>query len=199
MSFSIDARGELAPDSLKGTLSVKDLTYCDDKGLLELGDAEVSSGRSEGQPVLTLCSSMADAHVRGIFLPTLLPKAFRNVVFSVFPALSEQVEYVQEEQYFDFNIELKAIDSLLNRLVPGLSAGAGATFEGGFDSRTFDLHLARCCPISPMAPSRAIRSLYSSTKPWMYWPSVPAAIDSTLRTARTSRVSTSPVKPIRTK
>ena len=59
VSFSIDARGELAPDSLKGTLSVKDLTYCDDKGLLELGDAEVSSGRSDGQPVLTLRSSMA--------------------------------------------------------------------------------------------------------------------------------------------
>ncbi|MBK9074480.1 MAG: translocation/assembly module TamB [Flavobacteriales bacterium] len=146
VSFSIDARGELAPDSLKGTLSVKDLTYCDDKGLLELGDAEVSSGRSEGQPVLTLRSSMADAHVRGIFLPTLLPEAFRNVVFSVFPALSEQVEYVQEEQYFDFNIELKAIDSLLNRLVPGLSAGAGATFEGGFDSRTFDLSLGAVLP-----------------------------------------------------
>ncbi|MBK8338798.1 MAG: hypothetical protein IPK99_01710 [Flavobacteriales bacterium] len=158
VTFSMDARGELAPDSLKGTISVKDLTYCDDHGLLELGDAEISSGRQDGEPLLTLRSSMADARVHGIFLPTLLPEAFRNVVFSVFPALSEQVEYAQEEQHFDFEVAVKKIDRLVPRLVPGLSVDSGAMFEGSFDSRTFDLSWARAFPLSPMGTYVATRS-----------------------------------------
>ncbi|MBV6404395.1 MAG: translocation/assembly module TamB [Flavobacteriales bacterium] len=146
VSGSIRAEGELAPDSLKGRLEIGDLTYCDDRGVLDLGDVELASDRLHGEPLLTLRSDLVDAQVQGTFLPTRLPEALTSVVYSIFPALSDQVKYHLEEQRFAFNVHVKRAEPLLGRLVPGLELAPGARFQGLFDSRTFDLALSADLP-----------------------------------------------------
>ncbi len=146
VSGLVRARGELAPDSLKGRLAIEDLTYCDDRGVLDLGDVELASDRQHGEPLLSLRSDLLDAQVQGTFLPTRLPVAFTSVVYSIFPALSDQVKYDLEEQYFAFDVHVKRAEPLVGRLVPGLELAPDARFQGRFDSRTFDMALSADLP-----------------------------------------------------
>lgn len=146
LSVIVKAQGELAPDSLKGTLLLDDISYCDERGEHDFGDIHLRSSRSGGEPLMELRSSMADLDVRGPFLPTRLPEALRSVVFSVFPSLKEQVTYAHEEQRFDLELELKDLDPVLAMFAPELDVAPGATASGYFDSRTFDLGLAAFFP-----------------------------------------------------
>ncbi|MCC6401917.1 MAG: translocation/assembly module TamB domain-containing protein [Flavobacteriales bacterium] len=146
VSGIVRAQGELAPDSLKGRLAIEGLTYCDDQGVLELGDVELASARRDGEPMLSLRSGLVNADVQGRFLPTRLPDAFLSVVYSVFPALSDRARYDQEEQRFAFDVHVKEAGPLLRRLVPRLELDPGAHFSGMFDTRTFDMALSADLP-----------------------------------------------------
>ncbi|MFT3885880.1 MAG: translocation/assembly module TamB domain-containing protein [Flavobacteriales bacterium] len=137
----VTAKGELAPDSLKGSVRMEDVTYCQDSVDLELGDIFLEALRENGRPVLQLQSTLADARVVGDFYPTRLPGAIASVVYSVFPALAQKVEYRQEEQDFTFDATLKRVQPVLDLLLPGLEVDSGTRFNGAFDSRTFDLAL----------------------------------------------------------
>ena len=137
----IKAKGEVAPDSLKGAIVFENIWLCDQDADRSFGDVEVHSRREDGRPVLELRSDMADATVRGEFLPTRLPEAFRSVVFSVFPALRNNVSYAQQAQSFDFDVRLKDTGPLLSMLAPDLDLAPGTTAKGWFDSRTFDMGL----------------------------------------------------------
>ena len=146
LSVIVQAEGEIAPDSLKGTLLLDDVSYCDAQGDHEFGDIQFHSTRSGGQPVIELRSTLADATVRGPFLPTKLPDALRSVVLSVFPSLEEQVRYAHAEQHFDFDLELKEMGPVLDMFLPELELAPGTEAHGSFDSRTFDLGLAASIP-----------------------------------------------------
>jgi hypothetical protein len=141
INMGVKARGEVAPDSLRGELHLTDITYCDGAAELELGDLALRSGRSDGQPLLELQSTVADASVKGRFLPTLVAPALRSVVFSVFPALQDEVQYVQQEQQFTFDVRVKDAQPLLDLVLPGLELEPGTYARGSFDSRTFGLDL----------------------------------------------------------
>ncbi|MCB0794248.1 MAG: hypothetical protein KDB88_05885, partial [Flavobacteriales bacterium] len=116
LSFQVVAAGELAPDSLKGAIDLRSIAYCDDRGIHELGDVELSSHREGSEQVLRLRSDMANASVTGDFLPTRLPEAFKNIVFSVFPSLQEQVDYAMEPQQFDWELQFMHMEPLLSAL-----------------------------------------------------------------------------------
>lgn len=137
----ITAQGEVAPDSLKGAIVFENVWLCDADADRSFGDMELHSRVEGGKPVLELRSDMADATVRGEFLPTRLPEAFRSVVFSVFPALNDQVRYAQEEQQFNFDLRLKDTGPLMSMFLPDLQLASGTTASGWFDSRTFDMAL----------------------------------------------------------
>ncbi|MCB9168036.1 MAG: translocation/assembly module TamB domain-containing protein [Flavobacteriales bacterium] len=146
VSFRMKADGELAPDSLKGTLQIMGLEYCDEDSTYLFGDLALASGRVQGMQALQLRSGLADIDVHGDFLPTRLPTALRSVLFSVFPALSDQVEYALDDQRFTFDVRVKDIDPLLHLTLPDLRLDPGAVFEGRFDSRTFDVGLTADLP-----------------------------------------------------
>ncbi len=146
IGMRVAAMGELAPDSLKGYIDMRDVTYCEDSLDLALGDVMVASDRMNGEPVLHLRSTMADADVTGPFFPTKLPEAVRSVLYSVFPALQSEVVYNQEEQRFAFDVNVKEAQPLLDVVAPGLELDSGTTFHGNFNSRTFDLDLSALLP-----------------------------------------------------
>ncbi len=146
VNMLVKARGQLAPDSLKGELQLHDISYCDGEADIALGDLLLRSDRWEGLPMIELRSSVADATITGPFLPTLLPGALRSVLFSVFPALQDEVSYAQEDQHFAFELHVKEAQPILDLLVPGLEVEPGMRASGSFDSRTFGLDLEAMIP-----------------------------------------------------
>ncbi len=146
IAMRVEAQGEFAPDSLKGHIELREVSYCQDSVDLELGDIALTSGRENGSPVLILRSTMADADIRGPFFPTRLPVAVKSVLYSVFPALQEEVSYSQEDQRFSFEATIKRAQPVLDLVVPGLRIDSGATASGYFDSRTFDIGLNAMLP-----------------------------------------------------
>lgn len=139
--MQVDAKGRLAPDSLQGSVRMKDVAYCQDTVDLHLGDIALDAVNEGGQPVVKLESEVATAEVRGVFYPTLLPGAVQSAVFSVFPSLEDEVEYKQAAQDFSFNVGIGHAQPVLDLVVPGLELEPGAGFTGRFSSRTFDLDL----------------------------------------------------------
>lgn len=139
--MSIMAKGQLAPDSLQGTLRMRDVSYCQDSVDLYLGDIALDAWRDKGIPYVKLESTVADAFVQGTFYPTLLPGAVLSTIFSVFPSLQSEVQYAQRPQEFDFNVTVGAAQPLLDLVAPGLELASGAKASGHFDSRNFDLDL----------------------------------------------------------
>ena len=75
-----------------------------------------------------------------------MPDAVKSVLFSVFPALQEEVRYTQEEQRFTFEATIKNAQSVLELVAPGLRIDSGTVASGHFDSRTFDLGLNAMLP-----------------------------------------------------
>ena len=146
LSMRVQATGELAPDSLKGAIRMQDVSYCEDSVDLYIGDIAVTSARENSEPVLTLRSTIADIDVHGPFFPTRLPDAVKSVLFSVFPALQEEVRYKQEDQRFNFEATIKNARPLLELVAPDLLIDSGAVASGSFDSRSFDLNLNAMLP-----------------------------------------------------
>ena len=146
LSVLVDAQGTLAPDSLKGRVDVRGISYCNERGDHELGDLLLTSGRRAGENVLTLTSTFADAEVVGTFLPTKLPGAVTSIVYSVFPALQEEVAYVQADQDFRFAVTTKETGPVLDLFLPGVELAPGGVVTGVLDSRRFNIGLAARLP-----------------------------------------------------
>ena len=146
LSVLVNVEGRLSPDSLLGRLEARDISYCNDRGEHDLGDVIIRSGRTQGQNVLEMDADVADATITGTFLPTKLGDAVSNVIYSVFPALRNEVEYRQAEQRFRFDIYPKHTKAALDLFVPGLEVDSGALISGSLDSRTFDLDLTANLP-----------------------------------------------------
>ena len=85
--------------------------------------------------------------------PNTSPLAVRSVLYSVFPALQEQVTYRQEEQRFTFQATVKKAQPVLDVVLPGLRLDSGSAFTGSFNSRTFDVVMKEpgCTSLSNMA------------------------------------------------
>lgn len=141
LQMRVNAKGHLAPDSLQGMVRMRDVSYCQDSVDLYLGHIALDAWRENDIPLVRLESTVADASVKGTFYPTLLPGAVQSTLFSVFPALQNQVQYEQEHQDFDFQLVVKAAQPLLDLIVPGLELAPGARANGHFNSRSFDLDL----------------------------------------------------------
>ena len=146
LSLEVRADGRLSPDSLQGKMEVTDISYCDPRGDHELGDALLMSDRQHGENVLRLDATFGKGEVVGDFLPTRLPAALAQVVYSIFPSLSDEVTYQLAEQRFSFSVETRDMKEVLDLVAPGLEIGPGATANGALDTRTFDLDLTAQVP-----------------------------------------------------
>lgn len=141
LAMQVNAKGQLAPDSLQGMIRLRDVSFCEDSVDLFLGDIALDAWRDKGVPTVKLESTIADALVHGPFYPTLLPGAFQSIILSIFPSLQDQVKYDQEDQDFTFEATVNKAGPLLELVVPGLELAEGAHATGRFNSRTFDLGL----------------------------------------------------------
>jgi len=156
LSMAVEAAGRLSPDSLQGELHLRDIVYCASDEDHELGDIQLRSDRQDGQNILELDASFAEARVVGTFLPTRLPEAAINVVYSIFPALRDQVQYAQAEQRFRFQVKARDTAPWLELFVPGMVIAESSTAEGSFDSRTFDLDLTFRSPEVRLGAARSV-------------------------------------------
>lgn len=139
--MQVRAQGEISPDSLQGSVFLEGVTYCQDSVDLDIGDVSLRAWHEQGVPMLELKSDLADVRVDGEFYPTRLPQAVSSVLFSVFPALREQVTYDRQEQRFTFDATVKDAQPVLDLVMAGLEVDSGAHFAGSFDSQVFDLDL----------------------------------------------------------
>ncbi|MEO8733617.1 MAG: translocation/assembly module TamB domain-containing protein, partial [Flavobacteriales bacterium] len=139
--MQIQAKGELAPDSLKGSVHMDDVSFCNDSLDLPLGTIDLVSEREGGVPVMRLQSSLADAVVKGPFYPTLLPQAVKGVLSGVFPSLKRPADLAENGQDLTFDATVKDAQPLLNVLVPGLIVSQGTRATGNFNDRNADLGL----------------------------------------------------------
>lgn len=146
LAMQVNAKGQLAPDSLQGMIRLRDVSFCEDSVDLHLGDIALDAWRDKGVPTVKLESTVADALIRGPFYPTLLPGAFQSVIFSIFPSLQDQVQYDQEDQDFTFDVTVNKAEALLDVVVPGLELAEGSHATGNFNSRTFDLGMDAYLP-----------------------------------------------------
>lgn len=141
LNLFVKAKGVLDPDEYQGTLDLIGISYCSLLQDHELGDVHLSSGVREGRSLLTLDSDIAQAEVLGIFRPTQLPQALRSVLFSVFPALEEDVPVRQEEQRFEFHLTTRNTEEVFALFAPDLHIAPDATFEGHLDLNSYDIGL----------------------------------------------------------
>ncbi|MCB9183902.1 MAG: translocation/assembly module TamB domain-containing protein [Flavobacteriales bacterium] len=146
LNLQVRANGRLSPDSLRGSLDLHGISYCAGGIDYDLGDVHLESDRAMGENILRLDASFAQAEVRGTFLPTKLPQALEHVIYSVFPALGDQVVYNQQPQDFRFEVTARRTDDILGLFVPGLAVDSGARFTGGIDTRSFDLDFGATIP-----------------------------------------------------
>lgn len=158
LAAHIEARGRLSPDSLLGVIEATDISYCDDLGDHDLGYARLSSMQEQGEDVLRLDATFAEAQVHGRFLPTRVADLVSNMMLSVFPALGDEVVYRHEPQDLRFNIRLRDADQVLGIFLPGLQLAPGSTFNGYLNSRTFDLGLQAEVPVVSYGPFRAMET-----------------------------------------
>lgn len=155
-SLSLDAavRGRLSPDSLQGDLNLTGITYCRGDDEYGLGDIHLISDRFQGENLLRLNGSFAEAEVIGPFLPTKLPEALGHVLRSVFPSLLGTVDFAQDEQRFRFSARMRDTDELMRLFLPEARIEPGAAITGAFDTRTFDLSLYAMLPRSSYGDMR---------------------------------------------
>lgn len=146
LSMLVTAKGRLSPDSLAGRVELRDIWYCVEDDEHHLGDISVESLRDAGENLLQLRSDMADMDIRGTFLPTRLPVLLRSVLFSVFPALRDEVEFTHAEQRFNFDLWSKDTAPLWGMVLPRMHLAPGAHFSGGLDSRSFGIWLTADMP-----------------------------------------------------
>lgn len=146
LNLQVAARGRLSPDSLQGRLDIKGISYCAGEVEHDLGDIALMSDRVDGENLLRLSATFAEAEVVGAFLPTRLPTALQQVIYSVFPSLVGQVVYRQEPQDFRFRVVTRDTDGVLGLFAPKLRIAPGAAFSGDFNTRTFDLGFSALVP-----------------------------------------------------
>ena len=146
LKMDISAKGRFSPDSLLGTLAMHDISYCVGRNDHELGDVFLRSGRENGQNIVELDADFAKARVTGEFLPTRLVDLAANTVYSVFPALRNEVVYVHAYQRFTFEVRTGESDAILDLVAPGLYIAPGSTVTGALDSRTFDIDVTAHIP-----------------------------------------------------
>ena len=146
LQMDITANGRFSPDSLLGTLAMRDISYCVGLTDHELGNVLLRSGREGGKNVLELDADFAHARVVGAFLPTKLLDLAANTVYSVFPALRNEVVYAHAEQDFTFTIVTGESKPILDLVAPGLFIAPGSTVEGSLDSRSFGIDLSANIP-----------------------------------------------------
>lgn len=146
LKMDIRAAGRFSPDSLLGSLVARDISYCVGAEDHELGDVILRSGRESGVNIVELNADFAKARVEGAFQPTYLPELITNTVYSVFPALGNEVDYHQATQQFDFTVVTGNAEAVLKLFVPQLRVAPGAVIKGGMDSRAFDIGLSANIP-----------------------------------------------------
>ena len=146
LKLDIAADGRLSPDSLLGSLNLRGISYCVGSTDHDLGDIVLRSGRMAGMNTLELDATFAKARVEGTFLPTRLWGLAENTVYSVFPALRDEVDYQHAEQWFTFDVLTGQSDAVLDLFAPGLHIAAGSKVTGSLDSRSFDIDLTADLP-----------------------------------------------------
>ncbi|MBX2973374.1 MAG: hypothetical protein KF797_09740, partial [Flavobacteriales bacterium] len=146
LKMDISAAGRFSPDSLLGSLTARDISYCVGAVDHDLGDVRLRSGREGGKNIVELEAGFAKARVEGRFQPTYLPGLITNTVYSVFPALGNVVNYVQAEQQFSFSVVTGNSEAILDLVMPKLRVAPGATVTGYMDSRAFDIDVSASVP-----------------------------------------------------
>ncbi|MCB9164975.1 MAG: translocation/assembly module TamB [Flavobacteriales bacterium] len=146
LKMDVTAAGRFSPDSLLGSLSARDISYCVGDMDHELGDITLRSGRGSGRNIVELDADFASARVEGLFQPTHLPTLVTNTVFSVFPSLGNEVDYRQAEQQFTFTVTTRNSDAVLDLVLPQLRVAPGASVSGSMDSRAFDVDVSAQIP-----------------------------------------------------
>jgi hypothetical protein len=135
--FTATFRGNNA-DNIEGDMRLINSILQNSNGRLSIYDFLLTSGKVNGEPVLTLKSDFADAEVRGPYNFDAMGSAVSTMLFRLFPSRFKAPQAVSEEMasaaMFTLNVRFKKIDKLNEFLGTGLSITEGSLLTGRFMS-----------------------------------------------------------------
>lgn len=130
-------------DNLEGDMRLINSTLQNSNGLLSIYDFLVTSGKENGEPLLTLKSDFADAEVRGTYTPEAIGSTVKTMLATLFPSKFKAHEKARDkekgEAMFTFNARIKKIDKLNEFMATGLTISEGSTVTGRFMSDRSEL------------------------------------------------------------
>lgn len=139
VSARITAEGLIAPDSLNGQVTVKDVLYCNEDKEYYFKDATLTSSKVQGVPRLEVKSSVLDLTLDGRSVPSEIPLVAQKVMYSVFPSLRSKDDPDLRRQSIRVQVLFKETADVLALVMPDLYIEPGSQFDMKLESETLQL------------------------------------------------------------
>jgi hypothetical protein len=122
-------------DDINGTLAINNTSYIEGSKEYKLKKLQaVAWQSSDGLSGISLASDYIDARLEGYYKLSTLTETLGNYIQQYSPVLAAQLPWQQapgtEQQYLNFNIELKNTDALTDLFVPALKLAPLTVIEG---------------------------------------------------------------------
>ena len=139
LSVRISAEGLLAPDSLNGTIDMRDILYCEGEKEYNFGNALLTSKKEDGEPLIELKSTVADVRLAGNAIFREIPLVAQQALFSVFPSLDDGRIVSFRNQDISALIKFKETDAILRLFIPDLKIANESQLQFELDSKSLYL------------------------------------------------------------
>lgn len=131
-------------DNLNGDLRIINSTLENSNGQINIYDFVVSSGTSNGVPILTLRSDFADAELMGTYSTDAIKPGIKSLLSELFPSKYARPVSLSESRSaparFTLNARMKNIDRLNDFFGTGLSIADGSRLTGSFASDSAEIN-----------------------------------------------------------
>ena len=125
-------------DNLEGDLRLINSILTNSRGRLSIYDFFVTSGKVNGEPLLTLRSDFADAEIRGPYNFDAIRSTVGTMLFRLFPSRFRAPQSGSGEEavkaMFTLNARVKRVDKLNEFLGTGVTISEGSLVTGRFMS-----------------------------------------------------------------
>jgi hypothetical protein len=122
-------------DDISGTLAISNTSYIEGSKEYRLKKLQLVAWQAgDGLSGISLASDYIDARMEGYYKLSTLTATISNYIMQYSPALALQLPWQKppgrEQQYLNFNIDLKNTDPLTNLFIPALKLAPHTVVEG---------------------------------------------------------------------
>jgi hypothetical protein len=130
-------------DNLEGDMRLINSTLKNSNGTLSIYDFLITSGKINGEPLVTLKSDFADAEIRGSYTFSAIGSTVKKMLATLLPSRFKAPAAARDEEQavamFTLNARIKKIDKLNEFLGTGFTVSEGSTVTGRFMSERSEM------------------------------------------------------------